>query len=333
MNSYSRREFVRFAGSAIIFAALPAANGTAATSSPKFGGPTPNSQFYVTSFARTPLVDPSAWTLQIKGLVANPLTFSYQQIQELPQINQTLTLECIGNPPGGTVIGNAAWRGVELRPLLDRAGIKRTAVWAAMRGADGYHTGLPVDDLLRKENFLPWMMNGVPLPPEHGFPVRVFVPGKYGMKQPKWITELEFLDHETTGYWEARGWTNSGWRKTNSGFFSPRAEAGVIFEGAEKVVAPVEIWGWSLAGPSGIKRVQVSSDGGRIWRDAQLVASQSPYVWTVWKYRFTPDAPGKYVIRARATDGSGNAQPASDPQAGSGMSGQPQLSLEVTSIV
>ena len=146
MNIYSRREFVRFAGSAIIFAAVPAARGMAATSSTTFGGLTPNSQFYVTSFARTPVVEPSAWNLQIKGLVANPLRTSYRHIQELPQIDQTLTLECIGNPPGGTVIGNAAWRGVRLRPLLDRAGIKRTAVWVAMRGADGYHTGLPVDE-------------------------------------------------------------------------------------------------------------------------------------------------------------------------------------------
>lgn len=332
MNIYSRREFVRIAGCAIIFAAVPAARGGAATSSTKFGGPTPNSQFYVTSFARTPLVDPSAWNLQIKGLVANPLRISYRQIQELPQIDEILTLECIGNPPGGTVIGNAAWRGVKLRPLLDRAGIKRTTVWVAMRGADGYHTGLPVDELLREENFLPWMMNGVPLPPEHGFPVRLFIPGKYGMKQPKWITELEFLDHETLGYWEARGWTNSAWRKTNSGFFSPRVEGGLLFDTAAKVVAPVEIWGWALAGPSGIKRVQVSSDG-RIWRDAQLVANQSPYRWTVWKYRFVPDAPGKYVITVRATDGKGVAQPARDPQTGSGMGGEPRLPLEVTSIV
>ena len=116
-------------------------------------------------------------------------------------------------------------------------------------------------------------------------------------------------------------------------FFSPRADEGLIFDAAAKVVAPVELWGWALAGPSGIRRVQVSSDGGRIWRDAQLVAKQSPYVWTVWKYRFTPGAPGKYVISARATDGRGLAQPPSDPQAGSGMSGQPQLPLEVTSIV
>jgi len=332
MDTYSRREFVRLAGSAIILVAMPTASGLGSTTSASFGGPTPNSQFYVTSYGRTPVIDPSAWNLQIKGLVANSLTLSYRQIRELPQINQTLTLECIGNPPGGTTIGNSEWRGVKLKPLLERARIKRTTAWVAMRGADGYYTGLPVDELLREENFLAWMMNGLPLPPEHGFPVRIFIPGKYGMKQPKWITELEFLDHVTTGYWEARGWSNSAWRKTNSGFFSPRAKDSLIFDAATQVVAPLEIWGWALAGPSGIGRVQISSDDGGTWRNAQLVTNRSAYVWTVWKYRFTPDAPGRYVVRARAADGRGTVQPARDPQMGGGMGGQPRLDLEVTSI-
>ncbi|MGO9451603.1 MAG: molybdopterin-dependent oxidoreductase [Candidatus Binataceae bacterium] len=335
-DRFTRRDFVRYGGSAVIFAAIPGVVKFAAAATPRsaFGGPTPNSQFYVTSYGRTPSVDAARWRLQIKGLVANPIELSYRQIQSLPQINETLTLECIGNPPDGTIIGNAAWQGVKLKPLLDRAGVKRGAVWVAMRGADRYYTGLPVDELLRAENFLPWKMNGVALPPEHGFPVRIFIPGKYGMKQPKWITELEFLDHETTGYWEARGWANTAWRKTNSGFFSPRVEGGLmsVFDRSAKVSAPVEIWGWALAGPSGIKRVQVSSDGGTTWHDAQLTNYQSPYVWTVWKYRFTPDAPGKYVISVRATDGKGITQPEKDPQIGSGMGGQPRLALEVTSV-
>src|SRR5215470_11361201 len=134
MDTYSRREFVRLAGSAIILVAMPTASGLGSTTSASFGGPTPNSQFYVTSYGRTPVIDPSAWNLQIKGLVANSLTLSYRQIRELPQINQTLTLECIGNPPGGTTIGNSEWRGVKLKPLLERARIKRTTAWVAMRG-------------------------------------------------------------------------------------------------------------------------------------------------------------------------------------------------------
>src|SRR6516225_3390756 len=322
MNTFSRREFVRFAGCAVIFAALPAANSAAATSSTKFGGPTPNSQFYVTSFARTPIVEPSAWKLQIKGLVANPLKISYRQIRELPQIDQTLTLECIGNPPGGTVIGNAAWRGVKLRPLLDRAGIKRAAVWVAMRGADGYHTGLPVDDLLREENFLPSMMNGNPLPPEHGFPLRIFIPGKYGVKQPKWLTEIELVDKPFIGYWEARGWSNEAWRKVNSGFFYPRRPSGVLdilsFDTAAKVTAPVDLVGWALAGPSGIRRVDVSTDDGATWHAARLLENPSAYIWTVWQYHFAPAAAGDYQVRIRATDGNGITQPQMNAERGEG---------------
>jgi DMSO/TMAO reductase YedYZ molybdopterin-dependent catalytic subunit len=333
----SRRKFVRAAAATVIIAGMPsvARFARAAASAPaKFGGPTPNSDFYITSFGSTPSVDPSTWSFRIKGLVQNPIELTYDQVKSLPQINEELTLECISNPPDGTAISNANWQGIRLKPLLDKARVDRRAVWVAMRGADGYYTGLPVDELLRPENFLPWKMNGVPLPPPHGFPLRIFIPGKYGMKQPKWITELEFLDHETTGYWEARGWSNSAWRKVNSGFFSPRVSGGLfsIFDRSAKVVAPVDIWGWALAGPSGIKRVQVSADDGASWHDAELARNSSVYVWTVWKYRFAPNSAGSYVIRVKATDGGGVIQPPTDPQTGSGMSGQPRMAVVVTSI-
>jgi DMSO/TMAO reductase YedYZ molybdopterin-dependent catalytic subunit len=333
----SRRKFVRAAGATVIIAGIPAVAhlARAARSAPAdFGGPTPNGDFYVTSFGGTPSVDPAAWSFRIKGLVDNPIDLTYEQVKSLPQINEELTLECISNPPDGTAISNANWQGVLLSPLLDKARVNRRAVWVAMRGADGYYTGLPVDELMRPENFLPWKMNGVPLPPPHGFPLRIFIPGKYGMKQPKWITELEFLDHETSGYWEARGWSNSAWRKVNSGFFSPRVAGGLfsIFDRSAQIKAPAYIWGWALAGPSGIKRVQVSTDNGASWHDADLVRNKSVYVWTVWKYRFAPKSTGKYVVRVKATDGSGVVQPPVDPQTGSGMSGQPRIAVEVTSV-
>ncbi len=326
---------MRLAASAGALALLPRAVRRAFAAEPRqlpFGGPTPNADFYLTSYGRTPTVDAGSWRLSIKGLVQNPLELSYDDIKRLPPINETLTLECISNPPDGTAISNATWVGPKLKPLLDRARVKPAAVWVSMRAADGYYTGLPADELLRDENFLPYLMNGVPLPPDHGFPVRIFIPGKYGMKQPKWITEIEFLDHEQTGYWEARGWSNSAWRKVNSGFFSPRVEGGLfsIFDRRAKVAGPVDIWGWALAGPSGIRRVEVSTDDGQTWHDAELVENRSPYEWTVWRYHFAPGRPGDYMIRVRATDGSGVVQPPTDPQTGSGMSGQPRLGLEVS---
>lgn len=334
-NRLTRRKFAGLSGAAIIIAGIGGIDNLVRASTPgKFGGPTPNSNFYITTYTSTPPVDPASWRLSIKGLVANPFELSYAQIKSLPQIDEMLTLECIGNPPDGSLISNARWRGVRLRPLLEHARVNRRAVWVVMRAADGYYTGLPVDELLRDENFLPWMMNGVPLPPDHGFPVRIFIPGKYGMKQPKWITELEFVDRPETGYWEARRWSNTAWRKVNSGFFSPHVEGGLLslFDRSAKVSGPIDIYGWALAGPSGIKRVQASVDNSASWRGAVLVSNQSPYVWTVWKYHFAPSAPGKYIVSIRAIDGNGVAQPPIDPQTGSGMSGQARMSVEVTSL-
>jgi Oxidoreductase molybdopterin binding domain/Mo-co oxidoreductase dimerisation domain len=329
----TRRKFLTASVAAIGLAGIPRLT-RAAVSAPKFGGPTPNEKFYITSYSSTPLVSVDSWRFTIKGLVENPRQFSYADIRKLPNIDQMLTLECISNPPDGTAISNAVWTGVRLRRLLEQAGVKRGARFVAMRGADGYHTVLPVDELMREENFLPYLMNGVPLPPEHGYPLRIFIPGKYGMKQPKWLTELEFADHEIPGYWEVRGWSDTCWRKVNSGFFSPRVEGGLmsIFDKKAKVTAPVDIYGWALAGPSGIKRVEVSTDDGVTWRDAQLVENSSPYVWTVWKYRFAPRASGDFMIRVRATDGDGVAQPPADPQTGSGMSGQARLAIEVGQV-
>jgi DMSO/TMAO reductase YedYZ molybdopterin-dependent catalytic subunit len=329
---FSRRSFLLVASKTAL-ATIPFAARIviASETAPKYGGLTPNDKFYVTTYGTTPIVNAASWRLRIKGLVTNPLDLSYADIRAMPPINETLTLECIGNPPDGSSIGNAKWTGIKLKPLFDRARLKSRAVWCRMRAADGYYTGLPADELLRDENFLPYLMNGAPLPPEHGFPLRIFIPGKYGMKQPKWITEIEFLDHKAPGYWETRGWTNSAWRKVNSGFFAPHVEGGMMamFEHQPRVTAPVEIWGWALAGPSGVRRVQVSSDDGATWRDAQIVRNDSPYIWTVWKFRFSPPTPGDYMLRIKATDGKGLAQPPTDPQTGSGMGGQARIALQV----
>jgi DMSO/TMAO reductase YedYZ molybdopterin-dependent catalytic subunit len=212
----SRRKFIRVASGGLALASTPfAAAVLADKASSGFGGLTANRDFYVTSYGGTPNVDANHWRLKIHGLVHQPLTLTYAELTRMPSIRRTLTLECIGNPPDGNAIGNAEWTGLELRPLLDRIGIKPNAVYAAMRGADGYYTGVPVAELIRPENWLVYRMNGEPLPHEHGFPLRIFIPGKYGMKQPKWLTEIELVDTPFTGYWEARGWSNEAWRKVN----------------------------------------------------------------------------------------------------------------------
>lgn len=329
----TRRRFAATAGSALALFAIPfAARLLRAGDAPAqdFGGPTANRDFYVTSYGRTPTVDIGSWRLEISGLVKRPLDLSYADIRKLPPIKETLTIECISNPPDGSAIGNAEWVGTRLAPLLDEAGVSGKAVYAAMRAADGFYTGLPVEELMRKENLLVYLMNGVALPPAHGYPLRIFIPGKYGMKQPKWLTEISLVDHEFTGYWEARGWSNRAWRKVNSGFFQPKPASSLLFSHATRVKRPADIYGWALAGPSGIRRVDVSFDDGKTWKQAELVENSSPYIWTVWKYHLMPAAAGSYRMQVRATSGDGVMQPRSDPQRGSGMSGQPFQNFTVS---
>jgi DMSO/TMAO reductase YedYZ molybdopterin-dependent catalytic subunit len=333
-NGFSRRRFIRVATGALALASTPFPAAVFADNQrPAFGGLTSNRDFYVTSYGGTPTINPSRWSLKIHGLVQRPLSLSYADIMQMPSIRRVLTLECIGNPPNGHAIGNAEWTGVELKPLLARTGIKPNVVYAAMRAADGYYTGVPIDELMRNENWLVHRMNGAPLPPEHGFPLRIFIPGKYGMKQPKWLTEIELVDRPFTGYWEARGWSNEAWRKVNSGFFYPHRPGGILdllsLDTSVKVTAPVDLAGWALAGPPGIRRVDVSTDAGATWHGARLVENSSPYVWSVWRYHFEPKTPGEYVVRVRATDGNGIAQPHSYTGRGGGATSQPLLQLSV----
>src|SRR6202035_4706055 len=133
----TRRKFLAASGAALALASIPRTARAAATT-PKFGGPTPNANFYVTSYARTPSVDLNSWRFSITGMVENPQQFSYADIRKLPKIDEMLTLECISNPPDGTAIGNAKWTGVQLRPLLEGARVKRGARFVALGGGEGF---------------------------------------------------------------------------------------------------------------------------------------------------------------------------------------------------
>ena len=333
-SAISRRKFIRVATRTLVLASTPFSARVLADNPPRaFGGPTPNRDFYVTSYGRTPLVDVGRWSLRIHGLVRRPLILTYADITRMPSIRQMLTLECIGNPPDGGAIGNAEWTGLKLKPLLERVGISPNAVYAAMRAADGYYTGIPVAELMRDENWLVYRMNGEPLPVEHGFPLRIFIPGKYGMKQPKWLTEIELVGAPFIGYWEARGWSNEAWREVNSGFFYPRRSSGILdmlsLDTSAKVTAPIDLAGWALAGPSGIRRVEVSTDDGATWHRSRLLENRSPYIWTVWQYHFAPASPGDYQVRIRATDGNGVMQTQNYTERGAGATSQPRMTLKV----
>jgi DMSO/TMAO reductase YedYZ molybdopterin-dependent catalytic subunit len=263
---------------------------------------TPVDLFYVTSSHGEPTVDAGKWSLTIDGLVERPLRFDYDEIRKLAKYETTLTLECISNEIAGGLIGNANWRGTLLRPLIERAGLKPNARYAVLYAAEGYTTGHTTERLLRDANFLAYGMNGGSLTRIHGFPLRVFLPGKYGMKMPKWLTRIEFVDKEHLGYWEWMGWSNSGERQLQSVIDDPRDSEKLA--GTSFVVT-----GWAITNSVGVAKVEISTDGGGTWNSCQIFSNPMPsQVWAFWRYVWVNPRPGKHQIQVRASDANGELQ-------------------------
>jgi DMSO/TMAO reductase YedYZ molybdopterin-dependent catalytic subunit len=176
---------------------------------------TPTKDFYVVSKnAFDPEVDAERWRLEITGLVESPLTLSYDEVKSLPAVEQYATLCCISNEVGGDLIGNALWRGVRLKDLFERAGLKPGVVDVALHASDGYTDSISLARAVQDGTLLVYEMNGEPLKPEHGYPLRLLVPGIYGMKNVKWITGLEAIDYDLKGFWQRRGWDDRAEYKT-----------------------------------------------------------------------------------------------------------------------
>jgi len=276
------------------------------TAPPEPGRITPTDRFYVLKYSPTlPAADLSLWGLQVAGQVERTLTLTWNDVQARPQIEVMRTLECISNPAGGGLIGNATWQGISLRDLLNEAGLQPAARFVTFEGQDEYFTTVPLERALDERALLAHQMNGEPLPPEHGFPLRVLLVGVYGQKQPKWISRIVASDQNEKGPWEQKGWSNTAAIKVNSRIEAP------AYDGQLKVGQRALIAGMAFAGLSGIRRVEVSTDRGQSWSEATLVPSPSPFettTWTGWYTGWTPAQTGRYLIQARATDGDGNQQ-------------------------
>lgn len=155
-----------------------------------------------------PQIDIESWELKVGGLSDNAFTLKYKDIASMPQTTVYATLETISNPAGGSMIGNAIWTGVPLKYILDEASVKDNAIKVIFYCEDGYSTAITIEEAARDDVILAYKMNGKPLAPEHGYPLRAVIPGKYGMKWAKWINEIEFTDQDYKGYWEDRGWSD-----------------------------------------------------------------------------------------------------------------------------
>jgi DMSO/TMAO reductase YedYZ molybdopterin-dependent catalytic subunit len=264
---------------------------------------TPNEDFYRidTAFA-VPQVDPTTWTLKIHGRVNKPITLTYADLLKRPMIERYITLCCVSNDVGGNLIGNALFLGTPLKDLLEEAGPQAGADQVVGRSVDGFTAGSPTAVLLDgRDAMLAIGMNGQPLPVEHGFPVRVVVPGLYGyVSATKWITELEVTSFDAfDAYWVPRGWSAMGPIKTESRIDTPG-------DGSTKNAGSVVIAGVAWAQHRGISKVEVQVDNGP-WAEATLAATVSSDTWREWNYPW-PATRGTHKVRVRATDATGATQ-------------------------
>jgi len=289
-------------------AATPAA-GTgaraASTPPPTAADPspiTPIEQFYVVSKNLIdPVVDASSWKLRISGHVQQPLTLTYSDILALPSVEAYRTLECISNEVGGDLISTGLWTGVRLADLLRRAGVAPEATLLVFTSVDGYTESMPLPRALDPATLLAYRLNGQPLPPKHGFPLRVLGTGTYGMKNPKWLTEIQVATSAPPGFWERQGWSADAIVQTMSRIDTPA-------DGATLGPGPVVVRGIAFAGDRGIQKVELSADGGRSWQAAALSQPLGPNTWTLWRTTWRPPGAGTYELTVRATDGSGRLQ-------------------------
>jgi len=264
---------------------------------------TSNGSFYLIHTAVVvPAIDPKHWHLKIHGMVDRELTLSYQDLLDRQLTEAWVTLNCVSNPVGGDLIGNAWWSGVRIADLLAEAGVHEDADAVKQTSEDGWTCGTPLAALTDARNaMLVLAMNGEPLPLEHGFPVRMIVPGLYGfVSATKWLVDLEVTKFEKfTAYWTDRGWSEQAPVKLASRIDVPRDGDGVK-------AGTVQVGGSAWEQRIGVEAVEISLDGG-VWTPTALGKVPSNDTWVQWAGSVDVDA-GKHELRVRARDKQGETQ-------------------------
>jgi DMSO/TMAO reductase YedYZ molybdopterin-dependent catalytic subunit len=301
---------------------------------------TPVGLHYLLIHYDVPLVDPAGFQLEIVGAVARPLALTLDDLRDRPAVEMAVTMECAGNgralldprpvsqPWLTEAVGTARWRGVPLATLLEEASPAASAVdvvFAGLdRGVEGgveqrYERSLPLDEALEAGCLIAYEMNGSPLPPQHGFPLRLVVPGWYGMTNVKWLASITVSEEPFAGYQVATGYRfrqsedEDGRPVTRMRPRSLMVPPGIPdFLTRERVVerAPVRLEGRAWSGRAPVVRVEVSQDGGETWADAELTRELGDRLaWAGWSFRWEPPAQGAFTLCCRATDETGETQP------------------------
>jgi DMSO/TMAO reductase YedYZ molybdopterin-dependent catalytic subunit len=301
------------------------------------GWVTPNRLFFVRNHFPMPAIHVPGWRLRIEGRVDRPLELTWEELTALPERSVFATVECAGNGRsflqgpvpgvqwGAGAVGHAEWTGVSVARLLEEAGIRAGAVEILFEGCDRgseadhpepmhFARSLPLAKALHPDTLLVYRMNGELLTASHGFPVRLFVPGWYGVASVKWLRRIEVLDRPFLGYYQTTKYTyqrrgKSGLERVVVGPMRPKSEILRPHAGAELGLGANRLFGVAWAGEEAVAAVEVSTDGGRTWDRADLIGSRAPYSWTMWEYLLEVGRPGDYTLLARAVSETGQRQP------------------------
>jgi DMSO/TMAO reductase YedYZ molybdopterin-dependent catalytic subunit len=303
----------------------------------------PANRFFVRSHFATPQVDAASWKLRVEGAVERPLELTFEELRQLPSRTAPVLLECSGNSRifitpraeglpwelGG--VGTAEWTGVPLAAILDRAGVRSSAVDVILEGTDSgeiasfrnpyaspgriaFARSVPIAKA-RDDVFLAYRMNGEPLPTAHGFPVRAIVPSWYGMASVKWLAKIIVTDRPFRGFFQT---IEYGYYQREHGqpVLTPVTELQVKSLIARPALNEIvsagqtyRVHGATWTGNSEVSRVEFSSDAGRTWTDARLLDQAVPHAWRFWEYTWqVPAGAARYTLMSRATDRRGRTQ-------------------------
>jgi DMSO/TMAO reductase YedYZ molybdopterin-dependent catalytic subunit len=303
---------------------------------------TPTRLFFVRNHFAVPRLDLATWRLRVEGRVKQRRSWTWDELNELPQRTVFATVECAGNGRsflaerqagvqwGAGAVGHAEWTGVPLAVVLEHSGLESDACEVLFEGADvgtesdhpepmHFQRSLPLAKAFHPDTLLATRMNGELLDAAHGHPLRLFVPGWYGVASVKWLARIEVIDRPFRGYFQSVKYTvqrraERGLETEVVGEMVPKSE--VIRPRPNEVLGlgGNRVFGVAWAGEDPVSQVQVSTNGGATWHDATLLGPQASYSWTLWEYLWEADSPGEHTILARSVSSQGRTQPeAHDP--------------------
>jgi len=284
---------------------------------------TPIEKFFSVKIADAPIIDGKNYELNIHGAINTPRKYSLAELYKLELIDVTLTLECIHNSNSGNLVGTVIWKGFRLYDLLSSLGINKDATNVKFTCKDGYYSCSSLSEL--KENGIigALFMNGLPLPTNFGFPLKIINPGFYGVKNPGWVIDIEVLTKDSKDYWEILGWDTNKQTDVKSKVFFPAN--GAIFSKGGKIKI-----GGCAYGCKHVSKVELSSTNGYFWEEAKIVKSaDDEYVWSFWESTVFFEKPGNYTIYVRAFDQDNTVQPFSDSFPWDGTNYWPEITLMV----